>query len=157
MLGSGRPGRSRFSMDFIGTVAFSLFGAAAIAWGLYSLVQAYRSSHWPKAIGMVVTSVVEEYRDRSQTMMYRPAITYRYSVSGKEYVSSRRIFGGEMGVNWPGPAEKTISLYPAGATVTVHYDYGNPSEAVLQPGQYKIPLFAIAFGALFLIVGLFVW
>ena len=34
---------------------------------------------------------------------------------------------------------------------------GAATEAVLQPGQYKIPLFAIAFGALFLIVGLFVW
>lgn len=144
-------------MDLIGTVAFSLFGVVAIAWGLYGLGQAYRSSHWPKAIGTIVSSTVEEYRDSKGTMMYRPAITYRYSVSGREYVSSRRIFGGEMGLNWPGPAGKTIAIYPAGATVSVHYDPGKPGEAVLQPGQYKIPLFAIAFGALFLIAGLFVW
>jgi hypothetical protein len=144
-------------MDLVGTVAFSLFGAAAIAWGLYSLVQAYRSAQWPKAIGTITSSAVEEQRDSKGTMMYRPAITYRYSVSGREYVSSRRIFGGEMGVNWPGPAEKTIARYPAGAAVTIHYDPRKPGEAVLEPGQYKIPLFAIVFGAVFLILGLFVW
>ena len=60
--------------------------------------------------------------------MYRAAITYRYSVSSREYVSSRRIFGGEMGFNWRGPAEKTIARYLTGATVPVHYDPANPEK-----------------------------
>ena len=144
-------------MDLIGSILFCLFGGIAVCVGLYGLLRAYQSSHWPKAIGTIVSSAVEEYRDSKQTLMYRAAITYRYSVSGREYTSSRRIFGGEMGVNWPGPAEKTIALYPAGATVPVHYDPGKPAEAVLMPGQYRMPLFAIAFGTLFLVVGLFVW
>jgi|SRR5688572_13441865 len=144
-------------MDLVGSVAFCLFGTAAVAWGLYSLVRTYQSLHWPKAIGTIVSSAVEEYRDSKGTMMYRAAISYRYSVSGREYVGSRRIFGGEMAVNWPGPAEKAIALYPVDATVPVHYDPGKPGEAVLLPGQYRIPLFAIAFGAVFVIFGLFVW
>ena len=136
-------------MDYVIPIAFGLFAALSISYGVYSLVRAWQSTHWPRTMGTIATSEVEQYRDSKQTLMYRPSVSYRYSVSGKEHVSYRLSFGGEMGTNWPEPAEKTVALYPVGTTVTVHYDPGKPSESVLKPGQYKMPLFAIGFGSLF--------
>jgi hypothetical protein len=141
-------------MDLIFTVLFCLFGAASIVWGAYNLLSAYRATQWPRAVGTIVNSTIDEYRDSKGTLMYRPCVSYRYSVSGKEYTCDRRIFGGEMGTNWSGPAEKIVETYPAGANVTVHYNPGKPESAVLLPGRYLLPLGAIGFGALFVIVGL---
>ena len=122
----------------------------------WTLVRSWQSRHWPQAAGTIVSSKVHEYDDRG-TRMYRPEISYRYSVSGREYVSSGRIFGGDGGLNWRGPADEIVARYTPDANVPVRYNPAKPGDAVLLPGQYRIPLFGLAFGALFLVVGWLVW
>lgn len=143
-------------MDAFISITFSLFGAAVVAFAAWSLLRAWQSRHWPQAIGTIVTSKVHQYYDRN-TLMYRPEISYRYSVSGQEYVSDRRVFGGDAGLNWPGPAEEIVARYSPNANVSVRYNPARPGQAVLLPGQYRVPLFGLAFGSLFLVIGILIW
>ena len=143
-------------MDAVISVAFCLVGAAIVVFAVWSLIRAWQSEHWPQAIGTVVSSRVDEYYSKG-TLMYRPEISYRYSVSGREYVAGRRVFGGDAGLNWRGPAEEIVARYAPNTNVPVRYNPVKPGEAVLLPGQYRIPLFGLAFGAVFLVVGLLLW
>lgn len=143
-------------MDAVFSIAFTGVGALFGAIGIFLLVRSWQSRSWPQAIGTVVSSKVEQYYDRG-TLMFRPEVTYRYSVSGHEYVSSQRVLGGEGGTNWPAPAEEVVGRYPTGANVSLRYDARNPATAVLEPAQYRGPLVFTGIGSLLLLLGLWMW
>jgi hypothetical protein len=139
-------------MDLLFGIGFVAAGALFFGIGLYLLVRSWQSRHWPRAIATIVSAGITEYYDRG-VLMYRPATTFRYSVSGTEYVSDRRIYGGEMGLNMPEPAKALIAKYQPGMNVSVHYNPRNPAEGVLQPGQFLPAAIFLGMATAFLIIG----
>ncbi|MCK6580170.1 MAG: DUF3592 domain-containing protein [Anaerolineae bacterium] len=94
------------------------------------------ASSWATTTGQVVASGAQAYRSRSgtggSTTMYRPAVSYLYTVNGRQYASDRMSLGLSVGYGSSGIAERTASKYPAGSMVVVHYNPENPAEATLE-------------------------
>jgi len=127
------------------------FGVIAIVIGAVPYIVQFRqglradaSKKWPTAAGTVTASALERSPDNKRR--YRAAVQYSYRVGGKDYRASRVFWGGNEG------REKhmasVVETYPAGAKVRVHYDPGDPAEAVLDPVQHtgsrQLALYALA-------------
>jgi hypothetical protein len=92
-----------------------------------------------------------------------PKVTYEYDVEGRTYTGSkvgmppqRKRVGGHnssRGIDWP------LALYEEGASIPVHYDPANPSDAILHKaegsGCAMIMLFIV--GSIFISIGLLAW
>jgi hypothetical protein len=72
--------------------------------------------------GTVISSTV-------QVPAQLPLVIYSYSVDGAVFRSQRVRSADEPGET----AATTVARYPAGASVVVYYDPGNPSDALLEP------------------------
>jgi hypothetical protein len=83
---------------------------------------------------------------------YKPKVVYEYQIMSQKYTGERITFGGlpttRMG------AAKVVQQYPAGAQVTVYYDPGSPTQAVLEPGTGSGLWVGIIFSASLFIFGL---
>jgi hypothetical protein len=108
---------------------------------------------WPVAAGKVVRSEVETYRERSGadgmlTTLHRPVVEYAYTVGGQEYRSAQIRLNTTMS-GTVAQAESVTRKYPQDAAVSLRYDPGNPSSAILEnPGSiswYLLTLAALAF------------
>lgn len=89
---------------------------------------------WPVVPGRVMRSRVEERRggeDGGTHRSYEAVVEFRYEVGGLSY-SSRQIALGLRSSGSRKSADRIVARYPAGATVEVHYDPANPSEAALE-------------------------
>lgn len=98
-----------------------------------------RSQSWPSTEGKIVSSGTPMDWLRKGAN-YKPVVTYKYSVNGKEYLSDR--------ISYPSPAsrglskaETFISKYPVDSSVKVYYDQGNPSSASLRNSVNDSDLF----------------
>lgn len=128
-------------------VAISCFGIAVLffMWGYRRYVKS--TQHWPTAPGKVVESRVESYEKRDDGKLstsHAPLVEYVYQVHGREY-RNRQI---RLGMTVEGSemfAQKTLARYPKGASVIVHYDPANASNAALEgPGGYPWIMLAAA-------------
>jgi len=126
--------------------------------------RAAEAAAWPAAEGTVTRSeVVEDPRpeDSSATQTYRAVVEYQFEVGGREYVGKRLGFIARHYYS-ADAAKETASRYPAGTTVAVHHDPGNPEDCVLEPGNlegakmYGILSWVIGAGGL-LLIGAAVW
>jgi hypothetical protein len=126
-------------------------GVAILMWDIGKLRQARAARNWPTAEGTVVLSTIDD-RQKEST----PHVVYTYTVADTEYTSNQISFdifdkpGGE------GRIESIIARYPEGTEVTVYYDPGNPSTAILEPEVYSPFFMPLIFGVLFLLGGIFV-
>jgi hypothetical protein len=141
-------------MDMVTSIGFVAFGAAALLWSLREIVLGAQSVHWPQAIGTIVVSKVREGRDSDGDRQYRGEISYRYTVAGNDFTCGRVRFFGDIGLNWSAPAARIVEKYPVGATVTVRYKPGNPRQGVLEPGVNRLAFIGIAFGTVFVVLGI---
>jgi hypothetical protein len=64
--------------------------------------------------------------------VWSPVVEYSYRVEDRDYHGTRLAFGADV-AGAQARAEATVARYPAGRTVTVHFDPANPSSAVLEP------------------------
>lgn len=128
-------------------VAISCFGIAVLffLWGYRRYVKS--TQNWPTAPGKVVESRVESYEKRDDGKLrtiHAPLVEYVYRVHDREY-RNRQI---RLGMTVEGSemfAQKTIARYPKGASVIVHYDPANASNAALEgPGGYPWIMLAAA-------------
>jgi len=104
--------------------------------------------------GVVLSSEVKTERgDGDSGPTYFPCIKYRYSVGGRQYVSTRYAYG--MGSTSEfGYVQTVVSEHPPGRKVRVWYDPDDPGEAIL---QLEVPgglYFLLLFLQPFLIVAL---
>ena len=146
-----------------------VFGAIILFGALWSLIFAWvhfravgkarASESWPVTTGKVVSSQVriEESSDRDggTTTWYNPIVAYTYTVAGTERRGSRLRFGNPRSSSRK-KAEAAIAPYPAGATITVRYNPGNPEECVLEtrkPGPTYLIMSAV--GLVFIAIALF--
>jgi hypothetical protein len=138
---------------------FSAAGLIFLIIGYYFIMQArrdwlvYRQSQaWRSVTGRVNKSQVT-----SSGLTHRNigvSITYRYEVGGRRFTGERLCFGAEKAIYWtPRQAEKVIAPYPKDSRVTIHYEPGNPPNAVLERKYDKsgaiIGLVFIALGLAF--------
>lgn len=112
----------------IWTVMVSGFDLALLVRPIYRASLA--TATWATTTGSIRDYRIDTVRD-SDGVAYRPIIRYDYSVQGQDYVGGRITFTSDMGSSSKARVERFRAAYPPGASVNVHYDPRNPSDAVL--------------------------
>lgn len=118
------------------------------------LVDAYRSTSWPRTAGMVIRSELGSESGsvrRVDSTRYWPKIEYEYHVDGQAYQSSNVTLDGLRSSVHVGTgkaeADAVLAQYPLDAKVFVHYDPDFPGRAVLQAGvsgrNFLVPIFSL--------------
>jgi hypothetical protein len=122
-----------FTFSSMCAVAFAAVGAIGVATSVFELIDARASRDWPRALGRIGRSRVEEIAD-AEGVRYRPDVLFRYTVDGRELSATRVRFGPIVRTGWRWVAERELRRYPNGRDVTIAYDPADPSQAVLEPG-----------------------
>ncbi len=111
-----------------------LFGGAALLFFVGHRRYLARANAWPVTAGEIVSSTVEQ-RHSTQNgktrTTYLPVVEFAYIVEGNR-LHSRQV---KLGLEVSGSASFAQGIadrYPAGATVEVHYDPQDPSNAALE-------------------------
>ena len=99
---------------------------------------------------------LQRSRDSDSGPTYRAEIGYRYNVGEREFVGSRARFGDRIYLSWSKPALRLVRKYRVGTEVDVHFNPNDPSEAVLEPGLSGLVLAGLAFGSVFVAMGVLV-
>ncbi len=130
-----------------------LMGLALVAWGWWAQRQAQVSRSWPTVLGQVETTWVTEDADPDDGTAYQAHVRYRYAVAEQGYRSTRIQFMGPPSFSSRHKAEAFLARYPEGASVTVHYNPEDPSEAVLETTASK-SLWVFVVGGVLMLGGL---
>ena len=113
------------------------------------------ANNWPTTAGKVISSrvyVVDISGGESGSHnVNAAAVQFEYDVNGHHYKSDRLTYAGN-----PYPATYAAK-YPKGAAVTVHYDPGNPSEAVLDLSYNGVPKLLLGIAIVVAYAGYIVW
>jgi hypothetical protein len=124
--------------EYIGMLAFGLFGLLFASIILRTGYQQYRSQHWPHTPGKVTESGVNF---NSLRKTYSLAVRYTYVVEGRRYVSDRFDFYNHSYTS-SRAARAKLSPYTVGSTILVYYDPHNFQKAVLNR-QVPVTLYLI--------------
>ena len=128
-------------------------GAAALMAAAWHVGTAWSSRAWPTVDGTVITSYVAEATDWEGYEIYCPAISYRYMVERREFVSRRIRFGSDLFFYSRDRALRVVQRYHGDGTVRVRHDPRDPSVAVLETAvDWKFVGLAVA-GAAFVWFG----
>ena len=137
---------------------FAVLGIGLLFFGLRDRKKAKAAEAWPTVNGVIVSSRLDQNtrtgrRDgRTYTQItYAPVIEYTYEVSGKTYQGNHIFPGATMSYDL-GTAQNIVNRYQPGSRATVHYDSGNPVEAVLEIKAKGGNLFVII-GGVFAVMG----
>ena len=135
---------NRFFMVFIA------IGVVIAIRGVGTVIDALRSTDWPPTEGSVTASGVDMQNDtdterRTRALRYSPAVSYSYDVDGTTYSSDLLGFV-RLWTDDESGAHRIARRYPVGQAVTVYYDPGDPSRAVLDPGVSLNSMLTLLFG-----------
>ncbi len=117
------------------TILTLVFGTRAIEGTRTQLA----AETYPTATGRIIHSDIKSRRVKNGTR-YWLEIVYEFEVEGRKFRGTRRQYE-DPEVSSHSACRKMQTAYPAGATVTVHYNPANPGEAVLVPGM-GVPQYA---------------
>ena len=118
-----------------------LIGVACATAGALALVtflkwrEVREASTWHPAPGKIIASTVEQRSVTTDLQSGRteirnfPAITFEYQVAGKKLRGNRYSLGENVG-NFA--VAETLARFPRGRPVTVFYDPGDPTRAVIE-------------------------
>ncbi len=147
----------------IGTVlclGFTVPGIVLTGIGYNQLQHERRSLAWPTTSGVITASEIlenKQYRNsntRSDVVIYfEPSIRYRYTVSGRSYLSNQVSFGGFNSTD-PKEATAIVNRYEKGRSVTVYYNPTRPEESVLETGTTPLTYIPLGLGIIFLGIGI---
>jgi hypothetical protein len=140
--------------DVFAAVIGTALGGGTLLWSAWNAFLALKSRRWPQVEGTIVVSDLERSRDIDSGYMYRPEISYRYTVADEDFVGSRARFGDALSLSWSAPAVRIVQRYKVNSRVRVRYDPDNPHESVLEPGMNGMVIFGAVAGALTLVVGI---
>ena len=127
-------------MNAVGALMSLVFIAIGLGMLYYAhtmSTKAQQSLMWPSTEGVISHSaVLTQMRQASGTSSspptYKADVAYRYKVQGRDY-SSERISLMDIS-STAGHAQGIVDRYPDGASVTVYYNPGDPSDALLERG-----------------------
>ncbi|MEE9127055.1 MAG: DUF3592 domain-containing protein [Planctomycetota bacterium] len=132
-----------------------LIGLGTSAWyGPSQLMEAKATEDWPTVTGTIEDTRVTSQHRRRQTD-YNVEITYTYVVGERTYRGSRYSVTGNPGAERQEEAELLARGFRKGDKVKVYVDPEDPTQAVLARGGTQKAWMTIGFGALLLVVGLF--
>jgi len=101
---------------------------AVFALTVGDLRRARRSVRWPR-----VPAAIVDARVCSGSKMWRPQITYRYTLAGRHYAGSRIVVGWMWEVDHAS-AREVVARHAPGSTACVAVDPADPAYSVLTPG-----------------------
>jgi hypothetical protein len=107
----------------------AVMGGASLLLGAVYVYQGVSSLRWPSVDGRILYSHARTGRQ------YETLLWYEYYVDNKRYLASNYRAGGN-GTPFRDVAESAAKRYPAGRTVKVYYNPGDPGEALLEPGVW---------------------
>jgi hypothetical protein len=133
-------------------------GAAALAYGLYSLYRVIAFKKWSTVKGRIITATKSTKRVNFEKME-DVDIAFEYEVEQKVYRSTSIRASGQHSSkpakNGPSEADNLLSEYPEGSEVTVYYNPALPRMACLEQGTGQAMLIGLIFGPLAIIIGYF--
>ena len=136
--------------DWIGFSLITALGGVGASYYLLDVVSGSVAKRWPVVTGRVTSSTIEQTPGRFGPG-YKPRVKYTYAVDGVTYNGKRRRFDDDD-YALKSSASSRLGRYIPGAEILVHYDPGDPSCSVLEPGTEWRTYYSIVFlGALFLI------
>jgi hypothetical protein len=154
---AGEPtNRARKTNPALLALMFVIAGALLMAWGAGQLRLAHTSRRWPSVPGRIVTSSINERRDRDRRRQFWADVSYEYQVNGVQYTANRVSFMAYSSSS-RAHAQQVVGHYRTGANVTVYYRPGRPAEAVLERGLNAPAVLVPAVGFLFAATGLIVF
>lgn len=138
-------------------IIFLLLGVIFLVVMFTSRKKANEAKAWPTIAGTVTSSEIRVHQDydtdsHTTSTNYEPVVQYSYNVVGTPCQASRIAFGANQFDR--NTAQAKINRYPAGSTVTVHYDPNDPSKAVLETEAAGSKVFMIV-GIVFAVIGLY--
>jgi hypothetical protein len=120
-------------------VVIMLVPTAIAARLCYGVMKTQRAARWPSTVGRITRSRLSvAHRQRSEEgteAVNVPSIEYEFTLGPRRYTASKISAIDKAGRELN--AQATLDRYPVGATVQVHYNPDNPSEAVL---EHDLPL-----------------
>jgi hypothetical protein len=130
-----RLGNPRMSAP---VVFFAAFGSILALFALTLRRQASLAKKWPVVTGTIKMSDVEQYRAASTGMargpvMYQRQVSYAYRFNNVAYSNVTASFATGINSTSGWLVRKFTTAYQEGASVDVHVNPANPSEAVLNP------------------------
>lgn len=145
------------------TIICGALGLTSMLFGLFSMLHTIKERLWPAVSGQIIASRVEASQEaitvgrmsraryRPMVTVYRPIVVYRYTAQGVEHECSRITAGVAVRASDPAPARKIVQRYPSGTAVTVRYNPGKASEAILETSFGGL-ITGLVFGAILLAV-----
>jgi hypothetical protein len=138
---------------------FAAVGIGLVVFGLRERKKAKATETWPTANGSILSSRLDQQtrteRNQGRTYTrtsYTPIIEYTYTAGGQTYQGSRIFPDASMSYDH-GTAQGIVNRYQPGAPVAVHYDPGDPAQAVLETKAKGGNLFLIL-GGVFAVLGI---
>lgn len=116
-----------------------------------------QSTEWPKVNATIIRSAIREDTD-SEGTAHRPEFTFRYSIGGTEYTSTRHTEG--MPFNHTKTAAlELIARFPVNGSIMVAVKPNEPAFAVLDTGipRQWVIIRRSCVGLLVIGVGLILW
>ncbi len=107
---------------------------------LILLLQVVMLLTWRPVPATVLSTGIEDVRVNRGRMSYRPVVTYRYAIGGRQYTSSGVTpLNESRGYAW---AEAVIERYHRGQTITAYVDPQHPDRAFV---EHWFALFTVVF------------
>jgi hypothetical protein len=138
---------------------FAAVGVALLIFGLRDRKKAKATENWPIAKGAIASSRLDQQtrteRNQGRTYTrtsYAPVIEYSYEIGGRTYQGNRVFPGSTMSYDL-GTAQNIVNRYQPGSSANVHYDPGDPTQAVLETKSTGGNLFMII-GGVFAFLGI---
>ena len=114
---------------------FLALGLGLIGWDTVNLLRHYASARWPVVQGKIVSQFyLQPTNARHSGKHEKLHLTYRYEVGGQAHYASQYSLARADYSGFSDDVRGVADAYPVGAAVQVHYNPGNPAEAVLHSG-----------------------
>ncbi len=149
----------RNTIELIVIGVFSITGLVFIVNAILGVLKSKNARNWITADGEITKSEITSSTDaENHTETFNATIEYRYSISGKEYQSSRVYYG--SGISMTGKKAKSLLLtrkYPLLKKVVVYYNPDKENESVLEPEVHNELYWSLGIGVLLIIISLFLF
>lgn len=129
-----------------------VIGVAAVVASITLMSASRKARSWPVVTGKVVERTVGPSTTTGASRpgrYFEPRVTYDYTVDGKPYQGHR--IGVATEAYDEAQARRVVDELPD--AVEVHYNPGDPSDAVLRPSSIGMSILILAFGAIAVLVG----
>jgi uncharacterized protein (TIGR03435 family) len=131
---------------------FVVIGLVAVSVGVSMMIKSLRTEHWPVTDGVIQSAEMKSHSGSKGGTTYSAEVTYTYQVAGTGYTGDK-VSIGQMSSSSE-YARGILNRYPIGKKVSVHYQPGDPSEAVLETGIHGGTWICLGVGTAFTLFGI---